>query len=112
MQAAIAACRDGEVTVAVRDSSVNGTAVRKGEFMALAAEGLVATAGTLKDAVAGLVAHLSGGKPGLVTLYFGAELAESEARWVQEKLQQDYPRADFELYYGGQPVYHFLVSVE
>ncbi|NLW07049.1 MAG: DAK2 domain-containing protein [Clostridia bacterium] len=112
MEAALAACRDGEVTVAVRDSSVNGISVRKGEYMALTGDGLVAAAANLEEAVAGLVGHLSGGKPGLVTLYFGADMAEAEARWVLEKVQAVYPRADIELYYGGQPVYHFLVSVE
>jgi len=105
-----AAC--GEVTLAVRDSSVNGTRVNKGEFMALVGDELVAAADSLETAVERLVAFLAGVEAELVTLYFGAGLAEAEARRVQERLQDVFAGLEIELHYGGQPVYHFMVSVE
>jgi len=35
-----------------------------------------------------------------------------ESREIVNQLQADFPDIDFEMHYGGQPLYHFLISVE
>lgn len=112
MQETMRAVSCGEVTLAVRDSSVNGIAVLKGQFMALASGEMVAAAPELEQVLEQLLAYLAGPETELATLYFGAGLAEAEARSIQEYLQGVFPEMEIELHYGGQPVYHFLVSVE
>jgi dihydroxyacetone kinase-like predicted kinase len=112
MQETMAAVSCGEVTLAVRDSSVNGNAIGKGQFIALAGDEMVVAAPGLEAALEGLLAYLAGPEAELATLYFGAGLAEAEARRLKEHLEGVFPQLDIELHYGGQPVYHFLVSVE
>lgn len=112
MQSAIDNCAYGEVTVAVRDSKVKGIPVKKGEYMAMARDELIAADVSMEEVLKRLIDNLSEGEPELITLYYGADLSEDEARGIQEKLESKFSEAEFELHYGGQPVYPFLVSVE
>ena len=48
----------------------------------------------------------------LVTLYYGAETAEGEARALARELRRLYPQHDMEVVYGGQPHYYYIASVE
>ncbi|MPM97988.1 hypothetical protein SDC9_145169 [bioreactor metagenome] len=48
----------------------------------------------------------------VVSLYYGADLDEQAAEQLKGKLAGAYPDKAIELYYGGQPHYQFIISVE
>jgi len=48
----------------------------------------------------------------LVTIYYGQEVSKEEAENVLENLEQEYPDVEFEMHYGGQPLYYYLLSAE
>ena len=48
----------------------------------------------------------------IVTLYAGAPLGEDEAEQAHDAAQAEFPDIEFERYYGGQPFYHFIISIE
>jgi dihydroxyacetone kinase-like predicted kinase len=48
----------------------------------------------------------------LVTLYYGDSLDERGARALIEPLEDLFPDQSFELVWGGQPLYPFIISVE
>lgn len=102
----------GEVTQAVRDSRVNGLEVTEGQFIGLAGGQLAVSGEQLEDVTTRLVVELIGDEGELVTLFYGAGLSGREARAVLHKLEKKLPGIEFELYYGGQPLYHFIISVE
>ena len=43
---------------------------------------------------------------------YGRDASEDEAQQVVEALEASHDDLEFEIHDGGQPVYHFLVSVE
>jgi len=49
---------------------------------------------------------------GIITLLYGEEISEEEANELKDIVEEKYPDLEIELYYGGQPVYYYLVSVE
>jgi DAK2 domain fusion protein YloV len=101
-----------EVTYAVRDADLEGRRIHKGEFLGFI-EGKLAHAGSgAEDAARALLAQAV--KPGyeIVTLYYGQDVPESEARDLAEVLSAQFPEMDVELHQGGQPVYYYLISVE
>lgn len=110
MQEAAAAVKTGEVTRAVRDAALNGLQIAAGEYLGIA-EGNLVKGSTLLDAVRQVVNALATGAD-LVTLYHGAEVTEAEAQNILQALQDEMPEVEFELYYGGQPLYHFIISLE
>jgi len=96
----------------VRDSSTDGLEVKKGQFIGLA-EGKLSTAGAQLEHVTGeLLDTMVEEDSSLVSLFFGAEVSSDKADEIMKMLGDKYPDIDFEMYYGGQPLYHFLISVE
>ena len=48
----------------------------------------------------------------LITVYYGADIAEDTAQALLEKVQEAWPDCEAELHSGGQPIYYYLMSVE
>ena len=48
----------------------------------------------------------------IITIMFGRDSNEEEAQEVVSQLEEKHDDLEFEIHDGGQPVYHFLVSVE
>ncbi len=100
------------VTEAVRDATIGGRKVKRGQTIALDPDdGLIAVHGDREKAVLAAVAAL---KPGfeLVTVFYGdgADLAETEA--MARKIGGVVPGTDIEVRHGGQPFYRYLISAE
>ena len=101
-----------EVTRAVRSTSVSGVPVQTGQHIALK-DGELSTAGDTANAV--LVDALlkdddiSGCH---VTLYWGADLREEDAREAASLLTADGRDVEVEVHYGGQPFYQYIASLE
>lgn len=110
MKEAGAGILTGEVTRAVKDVTISGLAIKEGQFIGLA-EGQLVRGDGLPDAVRQVCAALVP-RGELVTFYYGQDVPGAQAAQIVEELSGLYPDTDFELYYGGQPLYHFLISVE
>ena len=48
----------------------------------------------------------------LVCLYYGEEVSEEDANKLCDELVGKYENVEFELHFGGQPVYYYFISVE
>ncbi len=99
-----------EVTRALRDSVVDGTAVRRGEAIALL-DGRLVTHGD--DEVAVLVdaaRRLTDAE--IFTLYSGAGVDDARVEYAAQRLRAGCPRAEVEVKVGGQSHYPFIVTVE
>ncbi|GFN22149.1 phosphatase [Thermanaeromonas sp. C210] len=112
MAEAMQKVRTGEIARAARNSRVNGQAVREGDYMGLAEGRVVISGPDLAPVLEGLLEHMVKEDTSLVTLYFGGGLSTQEAEALLEPLKERFPAVDFELYYGGQPLYQFILSVE
>ena len=112
MSGALDEVRSGEVVSAVRDANVNGQAVREGEVMASLDGVLVASGASRTEALEALVASAEPSEGSLVTLYWGGDAGEDEAEEAAPRLQQRFPGVEVEVVRGGQPFYHYLVSIE
>ena len=101
------------VTEAVRDATVSGRKVKRGQTMALDPDdGLLAAD---DDGVKAVLGGLAGFEPGfsLVTLWYGngADLAEAER--LARRIHDEWPTVEeVEVRRGGQPHYRYLVSAE
>lgn len=100
------------VTEAVRDATIGGKKVKKGQTIALDPDdGLVAVDGDRERCVLAAMTALTPGFE-LVTLFYGdgADLAETEA--MARKIGSVVPGIEIEVRHGGQPFYRYLISVE
>jgi hypothetical protein len=112
MEEALGRVRTGEVTQAVRDAAVDGAQVREGEWLALARDGVVASAGSAADAVYKLLEALVDENSEIVTVLVGCDAAASETERIREHIEYAFPHLEVEFHDGGQPLYPYLVGVE
>ena len=104
--------KSGEITRAARDATIEGVDVRQGQFLALLDGKPRAAGDDLNPVLVDLVGHADVPPGGLVTLYWGEMLSESDAESASQALQQAYDGLDVEVVHGGQPHYEFIVSIE
>ena len=100
------------VTEAVRDATISGRKVKRGQTIALDPDdGLVAADGDREKCVLAAVSALSAGFE-LITLFYGdgADLAEAEA--MARRIGSVLPAVEVEVRHGGQPYYRYLISAE
>ena len=104
--------KTGQVTYAVRDTSIDGKEIHKDDFMGLSDSGL-ASVGTDKNAVIEeLVASMVDDSSELISIYYGQDVTDDEAAAVSDMISSKYSNVDVELQPGGQPVYYYMISVE
>ncbi|TYO97191.1 DAK2 domain-containing protein [Desulfallas thermosapovorans] len=112
MEGALGVVKTGEVTVAVRDAVIEGNTIAKGDFIGMAGDRLVAVGRHLDALVMDLLRAMVDDDTGLITFYYGAGMSGAEAREIVNKMEEEFDEFDFELHYGGQPLYHLIISVE
>ena len=112
MRGALDSVRSGEVTTAVRSTTIDGVDVEEGQAIAILDGGLAAAAANPNDALAAMLdaAELDDGA--LVTLFYGAGLAGETAEEAAAAIGARPGGIEVEVHEGGQPHYHYLVSIE
>ncbi len=104
---------DAEITYAVRDASVNGREVKKGEFMALSQHRIKATADNAEDALLGLLSSIEDiDDYEIINVFVGAAVSDECRAAVTERIESTYPDHELIVYKGGQEVYNYLVAIE
>jgi len=112
MRKALDDVTSGEITVATRSVEIDGVAVEKGQVIALMNGALVLSATSVEQACMGLLEKADAAAHELITLFYGEELAATEANRLVDLIRAAYPSQEVELQYGGQPHYQLILSVE
>lgn len=99
----------GSITRAVRDSVVHGIEVHKDEFLGILNDRIVASSADMMDAIK---AVLEDGDFEIVSLYYGDDMDEESAQQIAEQLEEINEDWEIETFYGGQPLYPILMSME
>ena len=100
------------VTEAVRDATIGGRKVKRGQTIVLDPDdGLVAAGNDRDKAVLAAIAALAPGFE-LLTLFYGdgADLAEAES--IARRMGAATPGVEVEVRHGGQPFYRYLIAAE
>jgi DAK2 domain fusion protein YloV len=102
----------GEITYAVRGCRFGDLNIGQGDIIGLI-DGEIATFGSnLEQIVLDTLQKIPAANGGLVSLYYGAEINPVSAQDLLNRLEKVFVDTEFELYYGGQPLYYYMFSVE
>ena len=102
-----------QVTQAVRDATVTGRKVKKGQTIALDPDdGLLAVDNDPHKAVLAALAKLEPGF-GVITIYYGEGSTLDDAETLSQRIQEAAPGLEaVDVLHGGQPHYRYLISAE
>lgn len=109
---AIDSVSDGQVTYAVRNTTVGGFNLKKGDYIGLNSKRILSKGTTINAATMKLIEKLKDKNHSLINIYYGADVKEQEAMMLKQEVEQTYPDCDVECYYGGQAVYFYILSLE
>ncbi|WP_025113906.1 DAK2 domain-containing protein [Lysinibacillus fusiformis] len=112
MTEAFANVKTGQVTYAVRDTSIDGVEIRKDDFMALAEGKIVLSTPALKDAAEKVIVDLVVEDAEIVTVIYGEDTTEQDATELVAYIEKNYPDVEVELFDGKQGLYPYIISVE
>lgn len=112
MTEAFANVKTGQVTYAVRDTSIDGVEIHKDDFMALAEGKIVLSTPALKDAAEKVISDLVDEDAEIVTVIYGEDTTEEAASELVSFIEENYPDVEVELFDGKQGLYPYIISVE
>ncbi|MEX2032370.1 MAG: hypothetical protein WEA81_05835, partial [Dehalococcoidia bacterium] len=101
-----------EVSVSVRDASVDGVDVRKGDAIAFVDGKLVAATGTVDDALLAGLADAVDEASEILTIYLGEGVRREAEAVMRPRIEEAHPGLEVEFMAGGQPHYPYLASIE
>lgn len=112
IKAAVKNVKSGQVTYSVRDTSIDGKAIKEGDIMGIGDKGLVSVGDDIEQVTFDLIADGVDDDSEVISIYNGADVSQEDADKLAARVEEAYPDVDVQCYYGGQPIYYYIVSVE
>ena len=102
----------GSVTYAVRTSSVDGINVTKGDIIGLDDHKILTNGKDVDKVTKALIAKMVKEDDETINLFYGDSVKEEQAGALCSQLAEIYPDKDIDVHRGGQPLYHYIISME
>lgn len=102
----------GQVTVAVRDTTIDGQEIKKDNYMGIVDGSIKVTDPDRKQATLEMVKAMLDEDSEVITIIYGADADQAEAQVIADEIQSWDEDYEIEIHEGDQPVYPYLISVE
>ncbi len=112
MKRVIEGVKTGEVTYAVRNTTIKGMTIEKGDIIGICDGEILVKGKDVTAVTSSLLEKMADDEAELISIYYGQEVAEEDADALAESLEEDFEDCDIEVNRGGQPLYYYIVSVE
>ncbi len=112
MHNAAAAVVSGQVTKAVRDTSIDGVNIQEGHYIGIKEKTIVASEAELPAACRSLLVSMLENGGDLLTVLAGEEAEPEVTEALLQWAQEHYPELELEVHHGGQPLYPYMFAVE
>ncbi len=101
-----------QITYAARDSDFDGYDIHEGDYLAIFEKSLFGTDTDVTVLLRALAEKVKDNGKEFLTIYYGADIDETQAQVAVDIFTEVCPDADVNLINGGQPVYYYLISAE
>lgn len=112
MEDAITHITSGQVTYAVRDTTLDGLDIKAGHYMGIANGKIVTATESVTDTLQQLIMKMMEDGGEVIMLLAGEEAREEDTEALVAWLGEQYPNAEIEVHQGGQPIYSYIISIE
>ena len=101
-----------QITYAARNSDFDGFDIHEGDYLALLDGKLLGTDRDVSALLDALSDEAASREAEFVTVFYGEDVSEEDARKASEIFTRKCPDAEVNLICGGQPVYYYIISIE
>lgn len=101
-----------EITKAVRDVSIDGKEIKKGDYISITDGKLSAVSDTADHAAEAALAEADTDLSEIITVFAGHGATEEERSALMAYLESEYADCEITLYDGGQEIYDYLIAIE
>lgn len=112
MDKGLSLIKSGEVTYAVRDSQFGELKIKEGDILGLVEDVIQVTGRDLLRVAQDTLEKMEWRSRDLVTIFYGEEVTEEQAKKLREWIEAEVPQIEVELYPGKQPLYYYVFGVE
>ena len=104
--------KTGQITYAVRDTKIDEKEIHQGDYMGIGDSGILSVGKEIGETAMAMMTELVEDDSEIIGIYYGEEVSKDDAQALGNKLARQYPDAEVEVHYGGQPIYYYVISVE
>ena len=104
--------KTGQITYAVRNTSIDGMEITEGDIMGIGDSGMLAVGKDIEETAMEVLRKMVDDESELVTIYYGEDVKEEDAEAFCEKARKEFTSCEIECQNGGQPIYYYMISVE
>ncbi len=104
--------KTGQVTFAVRDTSIDGKEIHKDDFMGIGDTGILSVGKDQLQTAFDMICEMMKDECEILCVYYGKDASEEEAGKLEEMINEKFPDCEVDLQYGGQPIYSYIISAE
>lgn len=112
MKFAASQVKTGQITTAVRDTTIDEVDIKKDDYMGIAGSKIVVSNSSLEKTAKDLLANLVEEDDEIVTIIYGEGVTEEDATTIATYIEEQHEDIEIELYNGKQPLYPYIISVE
>lgn len=112
MSASLSDVVSGSVTLAVRDTTIDGLEIHENDFLGMVDEKIVVSNPDMEATLKAAFEKMIDEDSEIVTIFVGEEGDQDLAEELAEYLEETYEDVEVEIHQGDQPVYPYLMSVE
>ena len=104
--------KTGQVTYAVRDTSMDGKEIKQNDIMGIGDKTILSVGKDIEETTIDMLSQLIDDDSELISVYYGEDVSSEQVDSLTAKIEKTYPDLDLEVHSGGQPIYYYIVSVE
>lgn len=102
----------GQITTAVRDSKLNGVAIKCGDYLGIKDKKIVTASKDINKASYNLIDSMMNYDAEIVTIIPGCDVKPKTVAALEKYIHEKHPHVEVEVQQGDQPVYYLLLAVE
>lgn len=112
MTASLADVTSGSVTLAVRDTTIDGLEIHENDILGMVDGKILVSTPDMDQALLDTFDKMIDEDSEIVMIYVGEEGNKEQAQTIADKLEAAHEDIEVEIFQGNQPVYPYIFSVE
>ncbi|WP_100408168.1 DAK2 domain-containing protein [Bacillus solitudinis] len=112
MAETMAGVKTGQITFAVRDTTIDGIEIKKDDYMGIAEKKIISSGAVMVDVAKDLLKSMLDEDSEIITILQGEDASDEQTEELSAYLEEEFADLEVDSHKGNQPLYSYIFSVE